>query len=273
MSSCTVVQGDSSEVLSDMAGPVHLVLTSPPYHNLKRYPDSDGQLGNVDDYDAFLSRIGSIWRDCFRMIVPGGRLVCVVGDVCLSRRAHGRHRVIPLHSHITVACEEIGFDVLTPILWEKITNAAHEAGGSGFFGQPYQPNAIVKNEVEYVLMFRKPGGYRMPSREQRELSRIPEDLFKLWLRQVWRIGGASTANHPAPYPLELASRLVRMFSFHGDTVLDPFVGTGTTLVAASNHGRVGVGIDVDPDYCDMAWRAIGGSLPRPGASATHRTEE
>jgi len=268
----TVIEGDSSDVLVDMTSPVHLVLTSPPYWNLKKYPDREGQLGNVSEYDRFRSTLDGIWSECFRLLVPGGRIACVVGDVCLSRRAHGRHRVVPLHAHITVGCEAAGFDVLTPILWEKITNANHETGKSGFFGQPYHPNAIVKNEVEYILMFRKPGGYRKPSAEQRDLSRIPEELFKEWLRQVWRLPGASTAVHPAPYPFELAARLVRMFSFHDDVVLDPFVGTGTTLVAASQYGRVGVGVDVDPGYCDMAWEAVGGSLPRSGAYATHRTE-
>lgn len=125
--------------------------------------------------------------------------------------------------------------------------------GSSFLGKPYEPNAVIKNDVEYILMERKPGGYRKPSLESRILSIISESNHRKWFQQIWTgLTGASTRDHPAPYPLELAVRLVRMFSFVGDTVLDPFMGTGTTSVAASQWGRNSIGIEVDPYYYETA---------------------
>ena len=232
---------------------VHLVVTSPPYWKLKRYNDGDGQLGNMQDYEEFLVELNKVWAECYRVLVPGGRVVCVVGDVCLSRKEHGRHVVVPLHADICVACRKLGFDNLNPIIWHKISNAAFEANTSSkFLGKPYEPNAIVKNDIEFILMQRKPGGYRQPSEQQRRESIIPKQEFNEWFRQIWTITGASTKNHPAPYPLELATRLVRMFSFQGDTVLDPFCGTGTTMMASLRWNRNSIGVEIDPDYCAMA---------------------
>ena len=228
---------------------VHLALTSPPYWTLKEYPANKNQLGLVVDYETFHDELDKVWRHCFRALVPGGRLVCVVGDVCLSRRAHGRHMVMPLHADIVVRCRRIGFDNLSPIFWYKISNAAYEVeNGSSFLGKPYEPNAIIKNDMEFILMLRKPGGYRQPTEEQRDASRLTKEEHHDWFQQVWTIPGESTRMHPAPYPEELAYRLVRMFSFAGDTVIDPFMGLGTTLVVAGRCGRNGIGIEIDPSY-------------------------
>jgi site-specific DNA-methyltransferase (adenine-specific) len=236
---------------------VHVVVTSPPYWKLKRYNDGPGQMGHMSDYEEFLRELGRVWAECFRVLVPGGRVVCVVGDVCLSRKEHGRHVVMPLHADICVACRKLGFDNLNPIIWHKISNAAFEANTSSkFLGKPYEPNAIVKNDIEFILMQRKPGGYRRPTDAQRRLSVIPKDDFNEWFRQIWTITGASTREHPAPFPLELANRLVRMFSFHGDTVLDPFSGTGTTMLAAMKADRNSVGIEIDAAYCRLALRRL-----------------
>jgi DNA modification methylase len=238
---------------------VHLVVTSPPYWTLKEYRKSGGQLGAVDDYEEFLGELRKVWKHCYRALVPGGRLVCVVGDVCLSRRKNnGRHTVVPLHAAIQEQCRKMGFDNLAPILWYKISNAAYEVeNGSGFLGKPYEPNAVIKNDVEFILMQRKPGGYRSPSVHTRVLSVISEENYQKWFQQVWTgVTGASTREHPAPYPLELAERLIRMFSFVGDTVLDPFMGTGTTNVAASRWGRHSIGIEVDEHYFGLAERRV-----------------
>ena len=219
--------------------------------------ENPDQLGHINDYELFLGELEKVWREAFRVLVPGGRLVCVVGDVCVSRKRFGRHLVFPLHSDICVLCRKIGFDNLNPIIWHKISNATFEvANGSKFLGKPYEPNAIIKNDMEYILMQRKPGGYRKPTEEQRKLSKIEKKDFNSWFRQIWNITGASTRNHPAPFPLELAIRLVRMFSFHGDTVLDPFCGTGTTMIAALRYERNCIGIDIDPEYCRMAARYL-----------------
>lgn len=248
-----LINGDARELAFLDDSSVHLAVTSPPYWNLKRYNENPDQLGHIQDYEAFLFELEKVWRHIYRVLVPGGRLVCVVGDVCVARRNFGRHLVFPLHADICVICRRIGFDNLNPIIWHKIANASYEVeNGSKFLGKPYEPNAIIKNDMEFILMQRKPGGYRQPTNEQRDASRIEKETFDRWFQQIWNITGASTKKHPAPYPLELATRLVRMFSFTGDTVLDPFCGSGTTMVAALRSGRNSIGIEIDPEYCRMA---------------------
>ena len=253
-------QCDARDMQAMESESVHLVLTSPPYWTLKEYRQSEGQLGYVDDYDEFLGELDKVWRQCFAVLAPGGRLICVVGDVCLSRRKNaGRHTVVPLHASTQEHCRSLGFDNLAPIIWHKIANAQYEVegGGAGFLGKPYEPNAVIKNDIEFILMERKPGGYRQPDLAQRILSVIPSDRHKEWFQQIWTgLTGASTKNHPAPFPLELATRLIRMFSFVGDTVLDPFLGTGTTVLAAARCGRNSIGYEVDPTYFDDAYRRI-----------------
>ena len=252
-----LINGDARDLSFLPDESVHLVLTSPPYWNLKRYNENPKQLGHIDDYETFLAELQKVWEHAYRVLVPGGRLVCVVGDVCVSRRNFGRHLVFPLHSDISVMCRHIGFDNLNPIIWHKIANASYEvSNGSKFLGKPYEPNAIIKNDIEFILMQRKPGGYRKPTEEQRRQSMIDKKDFNRWFRQIWNISGASTRKHPAPFPLELATRLVRMFSFVGDTVLDPFCGSGTTMVAAFKNNRNSIGVEIDPEYCRMAARYL-----------------
>jgi DNA modification methylase len=250
-----LVSGDSRSMADLPDQSVHLVLTSPPYWTLKRYNEHPNQLGHVIDYGAFVDALDGVWRHCFRALVPGARLICVVGDVCLSRRKNnGRHTVVPLHATIQEHCKTIGFDNLAPIIWHKIANAAYEVeGGGGFLGKPYEPNAVIKNDIEFVLMQRKPGGYRKPTHLHRLLSIVPERHYQEWFRQIWsNVAGASTRRHPAPFPVPLAERLIRMFSFVGDTVLDPFMGTATTNLAAARWGRNSIGVEVDPKYFEMA---------------------
>jgi DNA modification methylase len=238
---------------------IHLVVTSPPYWTLKEYRDSAGQMGHIENYDEFLDGLDKVWSHCLRSLVPGGRLICVVGDVCLSRRKNnGRHTVVPLHASIQERCRKLGFDNLAPIIWHKIANAAYEVeNGSGFLGKPYEPNAVIKNDIEFILMERKSGGYRAPDVPTRVLSVISAENHKRWFQQIWSgLTGASTRHHPAPYPVDLAERLIRMFSFVGDTVLDPFLGTGTTTVAAAKAGRHSVGFEVDEHYFDQAHKRI-----------------
>lgn len=263
--------GDGREMLGLEPESVHLVLTSPPYWTLKQYRDSEGQLGHIEDYEQFLSELDKVWRRCFHALVPGGRLICVVGDVCLSRRENGgRHTVVPLHSSIQEHCRILGFDNLAPIIWHKISNAAYEVeGGSTFLGKPYEPNSVIKNDIEFILMERKPGGYRAPDVSTKVLSVISAENHKKWFQQIWTgVTGASTKHHPAPYPLDLAERLVRMFSFVGDTVLDPFMGTGTTTVAAAKWGRNSVGYEIDRHYYGLALKRINAETSSLFSTAT-----
>lgn len=251
-------RGDAREMKLEPES-VHLVLTSPPYWTLKEYRDTEGQLGHVEDYQEFLGELDKVWKRCYKALVPGGRLICVVGDVCLSRRKNnGRHTVVPLHASIQEHCRKIGFDNLAPIIWYKIANAVYEVeNGSSFLGKPYEPNAVIKNDIEFILMQRKPGGYRQPSIATRVLSVISTENYQKWFQQIWMgLTGASTRKHPAPYPVELAERLIQMFSFVGDTVLDPFLGTGTTTIAAMQHGRNSIGYEIDPEYFRHAERSI-----------------
>jgi len=239
--------GDSRRIELD-TGSVDLVVTSPPYWTLKKYNDHEQQLGDVEDYDAFLNELDEVWRRAYDALVPGGRMVIVVGDVNVSRKVFGRHLVFPLHASIQERCRLIGFDNLAPIIWNKIANAQYEMGAGGFYGKPYEPNGVIKNDIEYILFQRKPGGYRKPELATRLMSVISADDHAEWFQQVWRMSGASTRDHPAPYPQSLADRLIRMFSFAGDTIFDPFLGTGTTSAAAAGCGRNSIGCEVDPDY-------------------------
>jgi site-specific DNA-methyltransferase (adenine-specific) len=239
---------------------VHLVVTSPPYWTLKEYEPSEGQMGSIEDYESFLDELDRVWRQCGRVLVPGGRICCVVGDVCLPRKKTGRHYVVPLHADIQVRSRRLGLDCLTPILWHKIANGVTEAqgNGAGFYGKPYQPGAVVKNDIEYVLFLRKGGGYRSASPIQKALSMLTKEEMQAWFRSFWTdIRGSSTrAGHPAPYPAELAERLIRMFSFAGDTVLDPFAGTCSTTVAAVAAGRNSIANEVERSYLQIAQERI-----------------
>lgn len=258
-----IIEGDAREMPELDPESVHLIVTSPPYFDLIDYEDTseiDGQLGNLRDYDQFLAELEKVWRRCFDVLVPGGRACIVVGDVCVSRRQAGRHFVIPLHADITRTCTKIGFDYLTPIYWSKIANMSTEVGGSArFLGKPYEPNAIIKNDVEYILLLRKPGGYRKPTKVQRALSILESGDHKAWFRSVWTDirGESRKAGHPAPFPTELPGRLIKMFSFVGDTVLDPFWGTGSTTLAAAQAARSSVGYEIERGYVEIGRERLG----------------
>lgn len=252
--------GDARDLSWVPDASVHLVVTSPPYWTLKEYAGSRGQMGDIEDYENFLDALDRVWAECFRVLAPGGRICCVVGDVCVPRRMAGRHYIMPLHADIQVRSRSLGFDCLTPILWHKIANGVTEAAGNGagFYGKPYQPGAVVKNDIEYVLFLRKGGAYRTPTPQQKALSMLTKGEMQAWWRSIWTdVKGASTRNgHPAPYPAALAERLIRMFSFAGDIVLDPFVGTGSTTVAAISAGRSSIGVEVEPTYLELAKRRV-----------------
>ncbi|HUI81136.1 MAG TPA: site-specific DNA-methyltransferase [Bryobacteraceae bacterium] len=240
---------------------VHLVVTSPPYWTLKEYaPGNRDQMGHFDDYEHFLKELDRVWCECKRVLVGGGRICCVVGDVCIPRKQGGRHYLVPLHSDIQVRARKLGLDCLQSILWHKIANGATEAAGNGagFYGKPYQPGGIIKNDIEYVLFLRKGGEYRSVPTLQKALSMLTKDEMRNWQRSIWTdLRGASTRDgHPAPYPVELAERLIKLFSFAGDVVLDPFAGTGSTSQAAIMSGRNSIANEIESAYIEIARQRI-----------------
>ena len=253
---------DARDLSHIESGSIQLIVTSPPYFNIKPY-DSDAagkQLGRLDDYEAFLAELTKCMAEWSRVLVPGGRACCVVGDVLVPRKKDGRHRILPLPADIMVRSRTVGLDSLTPILWFKIGNRTNEAGGgsSGYYGKPYQPGAVIKNDFEHIIMLRKPGAYRSTTMLQKALSMLQKDEMDAWQRPFWQdIKGASLQNgHPAPFPVEMAERLIRMFSFAGDTVLDPFCGSGSTPIAAARVGRNSASSDVEVKYIESTVRRL-----------------
>jgi site-specific DNA-methyltransferase (adenine-specific) len=248
--------GDARDLSWIPGGSIQLVVTSPPYWTLKEYEKNALQMGAINKYEEFLAALDKAWLECARTLAPGGRICCVVGDVCIPRKREGRHYILPLHADIQTRCRRFGLDCLTPIFWHKIANGATEAkgNGAGFYGKPYQPGAIVKNDVEYILFLRKGNQYRSPSTVQRALSMLNREEMQCWTRSLWTdIKGESTRKgHPAPFPVALAERLIKMFSFAGDTVLDPFAGTGSTALAALACGRNSISVDIEPKYVGIA---------------------
>ena len=258
--------GDARDLSWIPDASVHLVVTSPPYWTLKEYAAGNrDQMGHFEDYPRFLSELDRVWSECARVLVGGGRICCVVGDICIPRKKGGRHHVVPLHSDIQVRAQKFGLDCLQPIFWSKISNGVTESqgNGAGFYGKPYQPGGIVKNDIEYILFLRKGGEYRTTPPLQKALSMLSRDEMKTWFRSIWSdVRGASTRDgHPAPYPIEVAERLIKMFSFAGDTILDPFAGTGSTSQAAIIAGRNSIANEIEPAYIEIARQRL-----RKGAS-------
>jgi site-specific DNA-methyltransferase (adenine-specific) len=251
-----VRRADARNLEQVASNSVHLIVTSPPYFNIKPYEsDAAGnQLARIAEYELFLDEMSKCLAEWNRVLIPGGRACCVVGDVLVPRKTGGRHRILPLPADLMVRARSIGLDSLTPILWLKIGNRTNEAGGgsSGFYGKPYQPGAVIKNDFEHILMLRKPGAYRTTSMIQKALSMLQREEMDSWQRPFWSdIRGASLkGGHPAPFPAELAERLIRMFSFAGDTILDPFCGSGSTPVAACRVGRNSISSDIERKYVE-----------------------
>lgn len=253
-----VILGDARTMPELASSSVHLVVTSPPYANLKRYAEgTDGQLGHIDNYDDFLVNLEQVLAECARVLVPGGRICAVVGDVNIARRDAGRHYVLPFSADIRVVGRRVGLDCLQGITWLKVANIRLEASGSSrYLGKPNLPNGVIKNDTEHIVFLRKPG-YRSPSGAMEDASFIPGPEYSQLFSTIWSdVPGASLAEHPAPYPLEIPRRLIRMFSFAGDVVLDPFGGTGTTALAAMNLARSSVTYEIESTYLPLIVRRL-----------------
>jgi len=237
-------------------GSVHLVITSPPYWQLKDY-GSTGQIGFDDSYESYINNLNLVWNECYRALHPGCRLCVNIGDQFARSVYYGRYKVIPIRTEIIKFCETIGFDYMGAIIWQKVTTSNTTGGGVQMGSYPYPRNGVVKIDYEFILLFKKRGDAPKPTADQKELSRMTAEEWNTYFTGHWNFAGARQDNHLAMFPEELPARLIRMFSFVGDTVLDPFTGSGTTNLAARNRGRNSIGYEINPEFTSIIKGKLG----------------
>ena len=242
-----IINGDCRQMnlLSDES--VHLIITSPPYWQLKDY-GTENQIGFHESYESYINNINLVWKESYRVLHPGCRLCINIGDQFARSVYYGRYKVIPIRTEIIKFCETIGFDYMGAVIWQKVTTC-NTTGGATIMGSfPYPRNGILKLDYEFILLFKKQGMPPQPNKEQKELSAMTKDEWNTYFSGHWYFAGAKQDGHIAMFPDELPSRLIKMFAFAGDTVLDPFLGSGTTSLAARNLGRNSVGYEINPDF-------------------------
>lgn len=226
---------------------VHLVITSPPYWQLKDY-GSDNQIGFHDSYENYINNLNLVWKECYRVLHHGCRLCINIGDQFARAVYYGRYKVIPIREEIIKFCETIGFDYMGAIIWQKVTTSNTTGGGVQMGSYPYPRNGILKLDYEFILIFKKMGESPKPTKEQKELSKMTAEEWNTFFTGHWNFAGARQHEHIATFPEELPRRLIKMFSFVGETVLDPFAGSGTTSLAAKKLQRNSVGYEINPDF-------------------------
>jgi DNA modification methylase len=242
-----IINGDSRQMTELPDKSVHLVITSPPYWQLKDY-GNDQQIGYHDSYENYINNLNLTWQECHRVLHNGCRLCINIGDQFARSVYYGRYKVIPIRSEFIKFCESIGFDYMGAIIWQKVTTT-NTTGGATIMGSfPYPRNGILKIDYEFILIFKKLGTAPKPTKENKELSAITKDEWNEYFSGHWNFGGAKQDGHIAMFPEELPHRLIKMFAFVGDTVLDPFLGSGTTSLAAKNTGRNSIGYEINRDF-------------------------
>lgn len=251
-----VVNGDSRcmDQLPDKS--VHLIITSPPYWQLKDY-GADKQIGFDDSYEQYINNLNVVWKECYRVLHDGCRLCINIGDQFARSVYYGRYKVIPIHSEIIRFCETIGFDFMGQIIWQKNTTMNTTGGGSVMGSYPYPRNGIAKLDSEYILLFKKQGKAPVPTKEQKAMSAMSNEEWNKYFSGHWNFSGVKQDKHIAMFPEELPKRLIKMFSFVGELVLDPFMGSGTTGAVARSLGRNSVGYEINPDFIPIIKQRIG----------------
>ncbi len=235
---------------------VHLIVTSPPYWQLKDY-GNEGQIGFHDSYERYVNNLNLVWNECCRVLHDGCRLCVNIGDQFARSVYYGRYKVIPIRTEITRFCETIGMDYMGAVIWQKVTTT-NTTGGATIMGSfPYPRNGILKIDYEFILIFKKQGKPPKVSTAIKELSKLTTAEWNTYFSGHWNFAGERQAKHLAMFPEELPRRLIRMFSFVGDTVLDPFLGSGTTSLAAKNLGRNSIGYEISPAYVSLIKDKLG----------------
>lgn len=242
-----LINGDCRKMSQIQNESVHLIVTSPPYWQLKDY-GTNNQIGFNDTYEAYINNLNLVWKECHRILMPGCRLCVNIGDQFARSVYYGRYKVVSIHSEIIRFCESIGFDYMGSIVWKKPTSM-HTTGGEKVMGSyPYPRGGIVKIDFEHILLFKKLGKAPIPSRKSKEASTLTMEEWNEFFSSHWTFNGAKQNRHTAVFPEELPRRLIKMFSFVGDTICDPFMGSGTTALAAANLGRNSIGYELNKDF-------------------------
>lgn len=242
-----IIIGDSRWMAKLADNSVHLAITSPPYWQLKDY-GSDNQIGFHDSYENYINNLNLVWKECYRVLHHGSRLCVNIGDQFARAIYYGRYKVIPIREEIIKFCETIGFDYMGAIIWQKVTTSNTSGGGVQMGSYPYPRNGILKLDYEFILVFKKLGDAPKPTKEQKELSKMSAEEWNTFFAGHWNFAGTRQNNHIAMFPEELPRRLIKMFSFVGETILDPFVGSGTTSLAAKRLDRNSIGYEINPEF-------------------------
>lgn len=237
---------------------VHLIITSPPYWQLKDY-GTDNQIGFNDSYENYINNLNLVWSECYRVLYDGCRLCINIGDQFARSVYYGRYKVIPIHSEIIRFCETVGFDFMGQIIWQKQTTMNTSGGGAVMGSFPHPRNGIVKLDFEYILLFKKQGNAPKPTKEQKDNSVMSNDEWNTYFNGHWYFNGAKQDKHLAMFPEELPARLIKMFSFPNEIVLDPFLGSGTTALVAKKLNRNSVGYEINPEFIPIIREKIGGN--------------
>ncbi|MEM0134569.1 MAG: DNA methyltransferase [Thermoplasmatales archaeon] len=255
-----VINADSRTMIEIEDSAVDLVVTSPPYWHLKNY-DVEGQIGFGQSLHAYLKSLYRVWKECYRVLKPGTRLCINIGDQFLRSIVYGRYKIAPLHSEFITQCERIGFDYMGSIIWQKKTTMNTTGGASVMGSYPYPPNGLVEFDYEFIMIFKKQG-FRPVSGDMKEKSKLTKEEWKEYFSGHWYFNGERQVGHEAMFPEELPRRIIKMFSFVGDTILDPFLGSGTTAKVALELGRNAIGYEINQNFLPMIKEKInrGGNL-------------